>query len=64
MRTCFSCNGDGYFEDDAGFKEDCLTSDGYGEIEDGCYCAAREPCECCCGGWDDVDLDEWYGGEE
>ena len=60
MRTCFSCKGEGYFEDDEGFKEDCLTCDGYGEVEDGCYCAAREPFECCCNGWSDVDLDEWY----
>lgn len=25
-----------------------------------CICYAREPNECCCGAWDDVDIDWWY----
>lgn len=25
-----------------------------------CICFAREPNECVCGAWDDVDLDDWY----
>ena len=25
-----------------------------------CLCAAREPYECVCGAWDDVDPNEWY----
>ena len=33
-------------------------------IVTGCYCEAREPFECCCGGWDDVDLDDWYNEED
>ncbi|MNQ40512.1 hypothetical protein D3C85_541690 [compost metagenome] len=29
-------------------------------LQDGqCSCAARSPFECCCGGWDDVDLADW-----
>lgn len=28
-----------------------------------CICAAREPMECVCGAWDDVDLDTWYGDD-
>ena len=65
MRTCFSCSGDGekVLEEDQP-AEACDLCEGKGYIADGCYCAAREPFECCCGGWDDVDLDEWYGGEE
>lgn len=64
MRTCFSCNGEGstVFEEDQP-SEVCDLCEGTGRIEDGCYCAAREPFECCCLGWSDVDLDEWYGDE-
>lgn len=29
-----------------------------------CICAAWEPSECCCGAWDDVDSDSWYGESE
>lgn len=25
-----------------------------------CICAAREPFECCCGAWDDEDVESWY----
>lgn len=25
-----------------------------------CLCYAREPLECICGAWDDVDINEWY----
>lgn len=25
-----------------------------------CLCAARSPNECCCGAWDDVDLDDYW----
>ena len=64
MRTCFSCNGEGSIIFEEGEPpEPCDLCEGTGHIEDGCYCAAREPFECCCGGWDDVDLDEWYGDE-
>lgn len=65
MRECFSCNGEGskvFVEDEP--AEVCDLCEGKGYVEDGCYCSAREPMECCCGGWDDVDLDEWYGDEE
>lgn len=60
MRSCYSCHGVGkiIYEDE---EEDCLTCNGTGKVEDGCHCYAREPFECCCGGWDDVDIDEWYG---
>ena len=64
MRTCFACNGTKevvYSEDE--LPEPCDTCNASGEVEDTCYCAAREPFECCCGGWDDVDLDEWYRDE-
>jgi hypothetical protein len=50
-----------YYEDEP--PEPCDTCNASGEVEDTCYCAAREPFECCCGGWDDVDLDEWYRDE-
>lgn len=61
MRTCFNCNGKG----EAAWCEDepqtiCTVCEGTGECGDGCYCEAREPFECCCGGWDDVDPDDWY----
>jgi hypothetical protein len=39
--------------------EDCYICHGTGEVEDGCYCAAHEPSECCCGAWSDVE-DWWY----
>ena len=39
----------------------CAICEGTGECEDVCYCAAREPFECSCGGWDDAGLDDWYG---
>lgn len=42
--------------------EDCYICHGTGEVEDGCYCAAHEPSECCCGAWSDVE-DWWYEGQ-
>lgn len=42
--------------------EDCYICQGTGEVEDGCYCAAHEPSECCCGAWSDVE-DWWYEDE-
>lgn len=64
MRTCSSCKGTGWFdEDDEGFKSECFACEGTGQL-DGCICFAREPLECGCDGWSDVDLDEWYGDEE
>lgn len=42
--------------------EDCYICHGTGEVEDGCYCAAHEPSECCCGAWSDVE-DWWYEDE-
>lgn len=41
--------------------EDCWMCSATGEVEDGCYCAARSPHECCCGGWDELDLLTRYG---
>ena len=61
MRTCFNCNGKGevvWCEDEP--PTTCAVCEGTGECEDVCYCEAREPSECSCG-WDDVDLDDWYG---
>lgn len=43
-------------------SEDCYICHGTGEVEDGCYCAAHEPSECCCGAWSDVE-DWWYEDE-
>ena len=62
MRTCFNCNGKGeviWCEDEP--PTTCAVCEGTGECEDFCCCEAREPFECSCGGWDDVDLDDWYG---
>lgn len=39
--------------------EPCNLCEGTGRVEDGCYCCARTPFECGCGGWSDVDLDGW-----
>ena len=52
MRTCFNCNGKGevaWCEDEP--PTTCTVCEGTGECEDVCYCAAREPFECSCGGW-------------
>ena len=62
MRTCFNCNGKGevaWCEDEP--LDTCAVCKGTGECEDDCYCAAFGPLECSCGGWDDVDIDDWYG---
>ena len=43
---------------------DCPACFGEGVVEterEGCICEAREPMECDCGGWDDVDIEQWYG---
>lgn len=29
-----------------------------------CLCYAREPSECCCGAWDDVDVNQWYSDDD
>lgn len=42
--------------------EDCYICKGTGEVEDGCYCAAHCPSECCCGAWDDVE--DWLYEDE
>ena len=47
-----------------GQLEDCPVCYGGGVIDteqDGCICEAREPMECGCGGWDYVDIEQWYG---
>lgn len=51
MRTCFNCNGKGkvvWCDDEP--PTTCTVCEGTGECEDVCYCAAREPFECSCGG--------------
>jgi len=72
MHPCVACDGtgkvnfyisyedphhDGYYISD-GELHNCLECSGTGELE-GCQCSARNPYECMCGAWDDVDLDEW-----
>lgn len=63
MRTCHICQGaseiDTSENEDGSHMEDCWMCDATGEMEDGCICAARSPYECCCGGWNDVDLSLW-----
>lgn len=59
MRECPSCNGEGETEFEEGVVEPCNLCEGTGRVEDGCYCCARTPFECGCGGWSDVDLDGW-----
>lgn len=64
MRTCFSCNGEGstVFEEGEA-PEPCDLCEGTGYIKDGCYCAAREPFECCCG-YDDNDNIDWESWDD
>lgn len=65
--NCDYCGGTGVYSDEEYEQVDCDMCEGTGCVEkelDGCVCAAREPFECCCGGFDDVDLDEWYGDDE
>lgn len=64
-RVCPTCEGSRTMQyKDYGniVEDDCTTCDGSGNIE-GCICFAREPSECGCGGWADVDIDEWHGEE-
>jgi len=60
MRTCARCKGsreiDTSEDEDGSHMEDCWMCAATGEVEDGCYCAALGPYECCCGGWDELDL--------
>ncbi|MNW08530.1 hypothetical protein D3C71_2053210 [compost metagenome] len=63
MRTCNRCQGSGEIDtsenEDGSHTGDCWMCEGSGEVEDGCYCMARTPFECGCGGWNDVDLDDY-----
>ena len=63
MRTCYNCQGSGKIDvsekEDNSEIEPCWTCGESGEIENGCFCAARSPYECGCGGWDDVNLEDW-----
>jgi hypothetical protein len=60
-RDCDVCTGSGVVVSE-GDTYDCYHCGGKGEVE-GCICFAREPFECSCGGWDDVDIDQWYGDD-
>ena len=40
-------------------EHNCPTCEGTGEVGDECFCYARDPNECCCGAWDDIE-EEWY----
>lgn len=72
MRDCFSCEGGwhNFIADDEGYNEDykggitgemeiCLTCNGTGEVEDGCYCHAYCSCECICGAWSNFECNCW-----
>ncbi|MNQ44332.1 hypothetical protein D3C85_580850 [compost metagenome] len=63
MIECNVCDGEGVLIsetcDGEDQYEDCWMCNGKREVEEGCSCAARSPFECCCGGYDDVDLDDW-----
>lgn len=54
-REVFDKNGE-----PTGELELILDENGHPISCDICLCAAREPSECCCGAWDDVDLHSWY----
>lgn len=60
MRECPSCSGEGsvVFEEDEP-AEECTLCEGVGRVDAGCYCAAREPFECCCG-YDTPEMIEEY----
>lgn len=62
MRQCFECNGECAVEYNEGEPPmECLVCKGSGEVEDGCYCSAYNPFECCCGcDWGDLDTWEDY----
>lgn len=62
--NCDYCGGTGVYPDEEYEPVDCDMCEGTGCVEkelDGCVCAAREPLECSCGGWSDVELNAWYG---
>lgn len=71
--TCKACGGKGYVVPEFDLDEmdiieaeiangvwDCKYCASSISTNGTCSCAARSPYECCCGGWDDVDLEEWY----